>query len=250
LGDFAVKYIKQFGLQRSGTNAVKALIELNFKDVCVLTNFLGDKHAEGSWGLMRASVLTQNPSDYGLSSDQVEDIRGLLDKGALPLVFNMKDPVSWVNSYYNYQRKKVLFKNPGAEFVFDVAFAKKVLARYESVVGSWLELIRQSELSFVFIHEEVVAGVSNEKLGLLRERVGLEPADMYPAGRLSGYAKRGIDSQHGRDLINEKIRFDRGYHLEGGWRKDVPGNVMDFLIEREASIFDRLEPLVSFLERK
>lgn len=242
-----MRYVKQFGLQRSGTNAVKALLELNFKDVHVLSNFLGDKHAEGSWSTMRDNLSNQMPGDFELNAEDFGVIHDLVVAKKLPLVFNIKAPASWVNSYYNYQKKKVLFKNPSAEFLFDISFARRVLDKYESVVGSWLELMDDSECFFVFVHEEVVAGVDSDKLDNISHVLGGEVSELFPVGRLSGYAKRGVDSQHGKDLINEKMRFDRDYHLEGGWEGDVPNEVMSFLLERQCLIFDNFKSLKPLL---
>lgn len=37
-------YVKLYGLQRSGTNLVKGLLEINFQDVIVLQRILGNKY--------------------------------------------------------------------------------------------------------------------------------------------------------------------------------------------------------------
>lgn len=104
LGVF-MRFIKQFGLQRSGTNALKALVELNFSDVTVLSGYLGDKHAETSWDLMLQQGRSQDPKEFGVSHDAVDQILREVEQKTLPIIINLKDPVSWVNSYCVFRRR-------------------------------------------------------------------------------------------------------------------------------------------------
>lgn len=63
-------FIKQFGLQRSGTNAFRAIIEHNLK-IAVGANVLGDKHGPISWYAMRTWLDT---------SDQAKELDPKLQK--------------------------------------------------------------------------------------------------------------------------------------------------------------------------
>lgn len=68
--------IRQYGLQRTGTNAVRALLEINC-GVNVLTHTNGSKH----------DLPTR---------EAVEESDTLF-------VINVKDPISWLASYYRYR---------------------------------------------------------------------------------------------------------------------------------------------------
>jgi hypothetical protein len=221
-------YIKQFGLPRSGTNALKALIEINFKNVIVLSNYLGNKHEPTSWSKLEEKSLVENAEDFGLElvnkQQVIEDVRNK----TIPVIINIKDPMSWVNSYYKYQLKKALFKNPDTNLQFDTRFAERALSSWKENVLSWITFHDGHPKSVIFLHEEVVAGLDHQ-LETLRSMFNLEASVHYPTGLLKGYARRGTDCQHGVDLVNPKMDFKREYHLEGGWIKDIPEDLISFL---------------------
>ncbi len=232
-----MKYIKQFGLQRSGTNAVKALIELNFKNVIVLSNYLGNKHEATSWEIMSGLASYEDVSEFGLGSHEREMIKELIVTRTLPVVINVKEPVSWLNSYYKYQRKKVVYRNPNAEFNFSVEFSKKALTHWSENVDSWLKFHINSDNSILFRHEDVLRDMTT-RMREIKDKFDLEMADCYPIGTIDGYAKRGTDKQHGEELINKNASFDRNYHLDGGWRKDVPDEVLEYADQFSQDFFD------------
>lgn len=231
-------YIKQFGLQRSGTNALKALIEVNFKNVIVLSNYLGNKHEPTSWPKLEEKALFENAEDFGLElvnkQQVIEDVRNR----AIPVIINIKEPISWVNSYYKYQLKKALFKNPNTDLQFDTRFAEKALFSWEENVLSWIKFHDGHPKSIIFLHEEVVEGLDRQ-LETLRSMFNLHASEQYPTGLLKGYARRGTDSQHGVDLVNPKMDFKREYHLEGGWIKDIPEDLIPFLDKYKSEFLDR-----------
>ncbi len=238
-------YIKQYGFQRSGTNVLKALIEINFKKTVVLSNYLGDKHDPADWTLMQKNLENQDPRNYGLTRLDRWKVARLLKRRSIPVVINVKEPISWVNSFYKYQQKKALFKNPNANFPFDLAFAEKVLTSYEKRLLSWGNFYQENDLCLVFRHEQIVSGLSGTELAEMAHKFALTPSDNFPVGELDGYARRGIDSQRGKDLVNDRMSFDRRYHLENLWRKDVPERVIEFLEAEKRNMMSRLPRHIS-----
>ncbi len=240
--------IKQFGLQRSGSNAVKALLEINFAQVHVLANYAGNKHEPASWSTMAERVAADDPAAFGLTADAAAQIAAQIAQRTLPVVITIKEPVSWVNSYYRYQRKKVLVNHPTAVFPFDEAFCRKVLPRWETNVLSWIALHDRHPRSLLFLHEEVIAGFDRQ-LELIRERFGLPVSERYPVGQLAGYARRGIETQHGEELINARMAFDREYHLGGRWQDDIPAELRGLLYDYREAVLRRHPRLGELLTR-
>ena len=54
--------------------------------------------------------------------------------------------------------------------------------------------------------------------------------------KMDGYAKRGTDMQHGRDLVNPSVPFDPNYHLEDRWLDQVPAPALEYLNEAVSNI--------------
>ena len=69
VGDEGKFFIKQFGLQRSGTNAVKALLEVNFPDIRVLTTYLGNKHKPTNYQSLVDQSDDPDFQEYDLTSN-------------------------------------------------------------------------------------------------------------------------------------------------------------------------------------
>lgn len=243
-----VIYIKQFGLQRSGSNALKAMLEINFAQVRVLANFSGHKHEPTSWSMMAERAAAAEPAAFGLTAEAAAQIAAQIAQRTLPVVITIKEPVSWVNSYYRYRRKENLGANPTADFPFDEAFCTKVLKSWETNVLSWIALHDQHPQSLLFLHEEIILGFDRQ-LELIRERFGLQVSGRYPSGHLAGYARRGTETQHGDELINEKMAFDRNYHLGGRWQDDIPAELRDMLYGYRASVLQRHPRLAELLTR-
>ena len=59
VGENGKFFIKQFGLQRSGTNAVKALLEVNFPEIRVLTTFLVTSTNQQTINLYSTNLTTR-----------------------------------------------------------------------------------------------------------------------------------------------------------------------------------------------
>ena len=133
-GEYPMKIIKQFGLQRSGTNAVKAMLEVNFPDVFILTNILGNKHECSSRNAMAAMAAELAVSEPELDKALVEEIQNCVGNGEIAYIFNIKDPVSWLCSYFRYQKKKYEFRNPDSEFMFSEKFARRSLSAWQEKV--------------------------------------------------------------------------------------------------------------------
>jgi hypothetical protein len=111
------KFVKIYGLPRSGTNYVEKILNLNFNNINVLTggNITGWKHGK---------VSDHNPVDWtgknwnmkDESWDVIEgylseikpyksDLMAAVEEGTMCYIFVLKHPWSWFDSYYRYCKK-------------------------------------------------------------------------------------------------------------------------------------------------
>lgn len=220
-------YIKIFGLQRSGTNAVCSFVEQSF-NVNVLQNYLGNKHTPFDWKTLESAL--GEIEGFGLTKSELDEISKLVREKKLNFIINIKDPISWLGSYYKYQKKKTLYKNPEANFEFSETFARRVLKAWEANILSWLSFFQKNpELCILIQHEEVLSGLER-KLVEIETKFGLNRKTESLVHYSDGYAKRGTDQQKADELINTKVKFDRTKHLDGRWLKEIPDEPLEIAI--------------------
>ena len=220
-----MKLIKQLGLQRSGTNALRAIAEENLPDCLFLANILGDKHVPQSWEEM-AAWLAQNPTADGLTPELYALMSEQVQSRQLDVVISIKDPVSWLWSYFRYAKKKAEFKSPEQEFSITQHFANQCLASWSSRMTKYLNFaLDNKERTMVVQHEELLRS-PDAVLARFCNTFGLSQPDS-PELFQQAYARRGIESQQGKDLVNPKVKFDPSYHLEGRWINEMPPEYYD-----------------------
>lgn len=121
-------FIKQYGIERTGTNALRTLLEGSVEGVVVLMHVLGDKHSppvdleallravegrpDAALAFVTAATQAALSATTDLSGDprQVEHLRGLardLYRAALEdeirMVVSVRDPYEWARSMLVYQ---------------------------------------------------------------------------------------------------------------------------------------------------
>lgn len=239
-------YIKQFGLQRSGTNVMKALIEVNYANTTVFANVLGDKHQKSSWADMASSLKNQEIVEGTFDKDDSGPLAKLIEDRDLNILINIKDPISWLESYYRYSLKKVLFVNPDADFPMSIGFCKKNLAKWETNLLSWLALTKEGNRCAIVRHVDILVNPESV-LSLIEKQFKLTPARDTLQTRFEGFAKRGTDTMHGQELINSNMKFDMTYHTEKKWKDNFPQIVLEFSIEHCKSMCLRQPSLVDFV---
>lgn len=214
--------VKQYGLQRTGTNATKALLEANCRDVTVLTTTLGSKHDNVDWAQLQGR--------------------------AVKFVVNIKDPASWLCSYYRFRSRKALDESP-----------PRAYDPIETLVDEWLAywaVRTKSHLGLADVLPERTAVIQHEALlrhpldALMDTALHLELPVRTDEVELfrTGYALRGGEGDRGAQLIDPARPFDRGMHLSLRWSLGVPNDVLvkarrfldDFLREHPQwrSLFD------------
>ena len=100
-------WIKQFGLQRSGTNLAKAILETSCAQVRVLSLLLGDKHHQPdiASAAARARLGDIGTAVTDLDSDDIRAMCDAVDDGSLKILVCVREPITWMDSYVRYERR-------------------------------------------------------------------------------------------------------------------------------------------------
>lgn len=219
-------FIKQYGHQRSGTNAIKALIETNFVNVHVLPNYLGDKHGAFGEQIEQLNDTASIATDH-LDSSLLEEAMAAVKSGSIRFVINYKNLIPWLVSYHRYQKKKVLFLNPEADFPFTRDFIVKASENWREAVFSWYRLADEHSERCVIIEHEQVLGDTGDLMSTMEAKFGLTRRNDELITTMPGYAKRGTGKERGEDIINSKMKFNRDYHLLDQWKSSYDDDLYE-----------------------
>lgn len=214
-------FVNQLGLQRSGTNAVKALIECNCEDSYVMAELLGHKHKPIDWSQIGKAVAEEELADtFGRLGAQMlaDEVRNK----ELRFVVSVKDPVSWLWSYFRYSRRKFLRRNPKARFELDDEYVRKALTAWKRNVSSWIPFVIEHETKSAIVQHEHLVQDPGRTLDQVVHKLDLKYLSNEPQLFLNGYAKAGGELHRGSEIIDSQLSFDRRYHLEGIWAEEMP----------------------------
>ena len=187
--------IKQYGLQRTGTNIIRAIVEYNHPDVRVLPTTYGSKHAPPNW-----PEIVGHPE--------------------LAYLVTVKDPILWTLAYHRYRRRKAL-DVPGGSY----QPLNPLLARYVFV---WAETtaqhmtVRELGINAAIVAHERILECPDWVLRYIEREFDLDHVEDPELFR-NGRASRGAEEDTGSALISPQPFSDaeRAWHLNDGWREDI-----------------------------
>ncbi len=188
--------VVQMGLQRTGTNAARALVEANLGIQVDSRN----KH--------RAPTRSFQPGE-----------------GAL---VTFRPPAEWCWAVYRYRKNKYAHITPPVPIVFSKAFIDDALEEWVHVASRQLyaALAPPRQPAVVLNHKTVVHDPARV-VHAVAEMIGVRP----PRELLlfDGYAKRGGPEVRGADLIDHARPFNRTAATDGSWRGEVPADLLQYL---------------------
>lgn len=190
--------VKQYGIQRTGTNALKALLETNCQDVDVLSSTYGSKH--------------------GFPADDLP--------GDLRLVVSIKDPVTWVVSYYRFRSAKALDENPPRVYDPLETLVDQSLSYWASRTAAYLRLADERERVAIVQHETLLRDPL-AVLASVKEALGLCWAPGERELFRDVCMRRGGEHDRGRALVHPRWKFSPDRHLNGDWAIGVSAEVVD-----------------------
>jgi hypothetical protein len=221
-----VTYFKQYGELRTGTNYLKRLIELNFKECTVFGSVLGWKH--GTYGLTNCEDETKSHEEWILrktrdgvvfSVDNLplkhtqRDLRESLDN--LKYIFSIKKPIPFIISYKKFRMPKRRLTE------------KTILSlckRYNDKYATWLDMYRTNEdSSIVMPYESVILNYSDALLAL-ELKFKLERRRQHYINE-SNTVKASTDV----GLIIDKQTFNAEYYLYEKYLDDISQEHIDII---------------------
>jgi len=236
-------FLKQYGLQRSGTNAVKALLEINFPNIRVLTTYLGNKHNPTDFASIKMLSQEKKLSDFDITIDDAEQIRIAVESRNLPILIQIKKPIPWLDSYFRYQKKKILFSNPDANPKFNNEWVDKALEVWEKCLESWINFSNSYSKCKIIEHVEFLKNL-DKTIQELANFLDIEKDKKIEL--LEFQMKRGHYKEHGSDLINPYYKFDPSFHLENKWLDNYPPELLEYAEKRVKDVLDNNNVLSSY----
>jgi hypothetical protein len=227
-----VIHFKQYGVQRSGTNYLKRLVELNFEDVVVFASILGWKHgmyetanshadkfqseSHEDWIAKKTKggkvhsvdnhILRQYTPEYLLNACQ--DLKYLI---------STKDPHAYIVSFKKFRARK----QP-----WDEKKVKAWLNGYLESHKQWNKLYQDYPDQCCLIKYEDLLSDKDVVLKSIQTKFGLvQKHDKL----LNEERICRASTDHG--LMYNKSKFDPSYYLDKRYLDDMPENIRELVAQ-------------------
>jgi len=168
--------IKQYGLERTGTNYIKGLLDINIKDCRVLGNLFGLKHEPFNPKDIETKLdknyhpKKDDELDFGkyvdISDRELEIVKDLIRNGEVKYLVMIKDPYSWVSSYNDCHW---LAPKHGFEYgPISLPKVKSYMGRWNSVYNNWVNTLPSDKTLFISYEDliidpqKVIEGICSE----------------------------------------------------------------------------------------
>lgn len=207
-----MKYFKQYGEMRTGTNYLKRLIELNFKQVTVFGSVLGWKHGMYDTNNTPDDTTdhyewikkkTKNGDVYSVDNHKLpykpEQLSEIVPQ--LNYLFCIKNPHAFVVSY-----KKFRFPNKKLHDTVILNLCK----RYNDKYRRWLEFIKSNmAISIVIPYETMLMNYTHVLFNIEQKYKLDRIRDKYTDER----SPVNASTDHGL-LIDRKSSFNKDFYIE------------------------------------
>jgi hypothetical protein len=203
-----MKYIKQYGCHRSGTNFLKMLIEENFDNTRVLNLILGSKHSPFNYEEALKYEVPENKK-LNFEKKEIDEIKNQLKNKELFFVVIIKNPYSWLASYHKYRSMK-----KKQNIILTDKLISKWLGEWHKKNTNWLNAIKNynSDKAMVITYDDLIL---NPKRYLSRMERKFSLQKKYEKFLTGSKFKmiRGTDNEVGKQLESKKI-FKKKKYLE------------------------------------
>jgi hypothetical protein len=193
----SVVFIKQYGERRTGTNALRALIGANFRNVFVLMHILGDKHdvpvdlerldaalagaPDPAWELVREATYarpgqTSYPGDYG----QLRFLKALcasvyaaFHERRLCYALSVRNPYRWMSALLRHLGWPSTLDESALCREDVTAIATHACRAANDKHRAWLAFRDRARSPFVIVRAECLATRPGDVLGSIQAATGL-----------------------------------------------------------------------------
>lgn len=199
----AETWIKQYGLERSGTNYAKALAEMSCPDVRVLATVLGSKHAAPALD-HHVALLEQGDVGIAITDLQPDDFASIVaayrDR-SMAVMLCARDAVTWIDAYERHRARREK-RDP---VILDRERLTELAAMWVDWITTMTDWAAQTDLRTMWvIHHQVVRDPQ-----LLVDSVAALGTTCGPAAEV-GYLRKAGD-HHGSENVTGRPYKVRQY---------------------------------------
>ncbi len=165
-----MKYIKQYGAQRTGTNYIKWLLQINWPQVSVLTNIFGSKHGPHiekiDWS--GKGWIPKEEGNAELAKSVTPEIRKAYDNEEIYYLVIVKDPYG-----YYWSNKRQWFTTWSEDMLHKLINAWNMLYR------DWVNLVNKKPTRSILIRHEDLLSDLKGTLDKVARKFQLPVLDRY-----------------------------------------------------------------------
>ena len=224
-------WVKQYGLERSGTNYAKALLEMSCPDVRVLATVLGSKHyppdldhhvALLERGDVGIAVTDLQPCDY-------PDIVDAYRQRRMGVLLCVRDAVTWADAFERHQARRQK-RDP---VLLDRDALSELVRRWVGWIHDMSDWSRESGMRTTWaVHHQVVRDPQD-----LVDRIGVWGGRCGPAVEV-GYLRKAGD-HHGSENVTRRPYRPHQYRDIYAGEGQIRADDVDWLCDLVREIDDR-----------
>lgn len=218
-------YFKQYGAQRTGTNYLKRLVELNFKNVTVFGSVLGWKHGMFETGngyqhkcdshKQWVDDKTKSGDVYSVDQHRLkytpQELHDACER--LNYLISIKNPHAYVVSYKRFRAKNQPWNARQVE---------QWLQHYLNMYSTWRQLYDKHVDTSIMIEYEQLLRNRDTVLRMIQSKFQLQSTHDVFQDEVQP-VKASTD--HGL-LIDKHKQFDANYYLNHEYMNEIPDNMI------------------------
>ena len=213
-------FFKQYGLERSGTNYIKALLDINFQNTRVLSNIYGFKHGDfqpfdaGYNPALDRNVVTD------LKTNELEFVKESFRTNQIKYLVSTKLPHSWATSY----SKCPWIRGTNSLSVENVT---SYIDKWNKQNRNWIEYILEKEsLSSVLIRYEDLVVDPQKVINMISMKYAIDIKEAFNILEFRRM-RTGPDVNGFKNITNH--RFDKSYYTEERYMNELPEEIKELI---------------------
>ncbi len=234
-----MRYFKQYGAKRTGTNYLRSLLEKNFDDITVLMHTLGGKHGTpvdlfhylskfsndyiGFTEAASAAVPAENSLPFNDAQRTFMKLHAsalaeAVKKQQLHFLISVKNPYAWINSMFKFHHLKIHTKKNRWMAAYS-KFIIQLCTEYNVLYKSYWEHFQQfPQQTSIIEYDELLANPHN-LLQQLQQQLQLVPSSpkyttTLPVSLPTDWDNFESIKQSGKNEFNKEFYFQHKYFDE------------------------------------
>ncbi|MGF7081403.1 hypothetical protein [Mucilaginibacter sp. UYCu711] len=250
-----MRYFKQYGCKRTGTNYLRALLERNFSDIIVLMHTLGGKHdhpvdlkkflydypndpvgfvAMSTQAYPAETTHPFDPQQKEFIKNNAVAIFNAISKNQIHYLVSIKNPYAWINSNKdpsswingNYRHMLTTHGEHSDRSRTELLIKLKSI-EFNSIYSSYLNLAKKFPDQTTIVKYEDILTDPFSFLDNLKEQLQLK-SSLTSYSDIKGNANPTIWDQTATPE-DENAKFSKDYYLKEKYLEDLSPNMIDIL---------------------